>query len=145
MLEKQKRRKNHALHERKRENEVTCVCVCVCVYSHFDSLHLHAPGVGGLVESALHHVGDRLTLRQDVAQVLGAKHVPARELRVAINDGFNALICYSTFPLQRSLIVQPERGGGEQSGRLAVVVDVGDGADRVRHLVVHDGVHVDRH
>ena len=40
---------------------------------------------------------------------------------------------------------EPERGGGQESGGLAVIVDVGDGGDGVGHLVVHDGVHADRH
>ena len=41
--------------------------------------------------------------------------------------------------------IEPERGRGEQSRGLAVVVDVRDGGGGVGHLVVHDGVHVDRH
>ena len=40
---------------------------------------------------------------------------------------------------------EPERGGGQEPGGLAVIVDVGDGGDGVGHLVVHDGVYADRH
>ena len=35
----------------------------------------------------------------------------------------------------------PQSGGGQQPGRPAVVVHVGDGVGGVGHLVVHDGVH----
>lgn len=38
----------------------------------------------------------------------------------------------------------PEGGGGEEPGGLSVVIHVGNGRDGVVHLVVHDGVHVDR-
>ena len=38
--------------------------------------HLDAPRVGGLVERVLHDLTDNLALRQDLGQVLGAKHVP---------------------------------------------------------------------
>ena len=46
--------------------------------------------------------------------------------------------------VRKSMVVVPEGGGGQQPGGLAVVVHVGDGADGVGHLVVHDGVHVNR-
>ena len=39
----------------------------------------------------------------------------------------------------------PQRGGGQQPGRAAVVVHVGHGVGGVGHLVVHDGVHKHRH
>ena len=39
----------------------------------------------------------------------------------------------------------PEGGGGQQPRGAAVVVHVRDGARRVLHLVVHDGVHEDSH
>ncbi len=44
---------------------------------HFDPLNFHSPRVSGLVQGALHHVGDPLTLRQDVTQVLGAQNISA--------------------------------------------------------------------
>ena len=37
---------------------------------------------------------------------------------------------------------EPERGGGQESGGLAVIVDVGNGTDGVVDFVVHDGVDV---
>ena len=40
---------------------------------------------------------------------------------------------------------RPERGGGQQLSRAAVVVHVGHGGGGVLHLVVHDGVHEHRH
>ena len=40
---------------------------------------------------------------------------------------------------------RPESCGSQKSGGLSVVVHVGDGADGVVHLVVHDGVHVHSH
>ena len=39
----------------------------------------------------------------------------------------------------------PQSGGGQQPGGPAVVVHVGHGVDGVGHLVVHDGVHENRH
>ena len=44
-------------------------------YSHFDSLHLHSPGVGSLVEHALHGARDGVSVGQDLAEVLGSQHV----------------------------------------------------------------------
>ena len=38
--------------------------------------YLDAPRVGGLVERVLHDLADGLALREDLGQVLGAKHVP---------------------------------------------------------------------
>jgi hypothetical protein len=51
--------------------------------SHFHSLHLDAPRVRGLVQRRLHHVGDTLTLGEDVAQILRAQDVPAGMSRFA--------------------------------------------------------------
>ena len=42
---------------------------------HFHTLHLDTPWVSGLVEGGLHHVGNDLPVRQNVAQVLGAQNV----------------------------------------------------------------------
>ena len=42
---------------------------------HFDPLDFDSPGIRGLVEGRLHHGGDRLPLRQDVAQVLRTQDV----------------------------------------------------------------------
>ena len=39
----------------------------------------------------------------------------------------------------------PQRGGGDQPRGLGVVVHVVDRALRVRHAVVHHGIHVHRH
>ena len=44
--------------------------------SHLDPLGLHAPGIRGLVERALHDLADGLALGEDLGEVLGAQHVP---------------------------------------------------------------------
>ena len=45
---------------------------------HLDPLDPDAPGVRGLVQQRLHHVGDGVALGEDLGQVLGAQHVPQR-------------------------------------------------------------------
>ena len=45
---------------------------------HLNSFNINPPGIGCLVETDLHVVGDRLPLREDVAKGFRAKDVPAR-------------------------------------------------------------------
>ena len=43
--------------------------------SHLNSLDFNSPRICGLIQAALHDVGDGLTLRQDLCQVLGTKDI----------------------------------------------------------------------
>ncbi len=52
-----------------------CIFCARDSHSHLHPLDLDAPGVGGLVEAALHDVRDGLALREDLRQVLGAEDV----------------------------------------------------------------------
>ena len=45
---------------------------------HLDPLHPDAPGVRGLVQQRLHHVGDGVPLTQDLRQVLCAEDIAKR-------------------------------------------------------------------
>ena len=45
---------------------------------HLNSFNINPPGIGCLVETDLHVVGDRLTLGEDVAKGFRAKDVPVR-------------------------------------------------------------------
>ena len=53
------------------------VCLFVCL-DDLDSLNCDPPGLSGLPEQVLHFVGDGLPLREDVPQLLRAKHVPEK-------------------------------------------------------------------
>ena len=55
--------------------EQACVTLRKIFPSHFHSLHLHPPWIGGVVEAGLHDVRDGLALREDLRQVLGAEDV----------------------------------------------------------------------
>ncbi|CAN8020596.1 unnamed protein product, partial [Ixodes persulcatus] len=80
-------------------------------HSHFNTLHLHSPGVCGFVQVPyLHGMADGLSLGQDLGEVLCAQHVP-------------------------------ERRGRQEPRGAAVVLDVGHGHRGVLDAVVDDRVH----
>ena len=83
-------------------------------YLHLNPLDLDSPRVGGLVQRALHHVGDRLALREDVAKLLRTQNVPGEK------DSF----CKSGKRTALEIRISPEGCGGEEAGGLSVVVDV---------------------
>ena len=52
---------------------------------------------------------------------------------------------FTSSAAEAAYFVLPQGGGSEESRRLAIIVNVGDGADGVGDLVVHDGVDVYSH
>ena len=77
------------------------------IRNHLDPLHLNSPGLGRLKEQLVELMGDRLTLREDVAEVLCAKNIPDDDNNDcgSDDDDVTKVLCSQNIPDKKNGIV----------------------------------------
>ena len=76
------------------------ISLFVCL-DYLDSFNCDPPGLSGLPQQVLHLVGDGLALGEDVAQLLGAKHVPEKRNIIVENISNVQNIHHSTYHTEK--------------------------------------------